>query len=176
MALFQKSMQLRLKNHYFHFFYFKYVSIPMIILNEHVHLNMIDVYQEKTGMEFRKCPNYLDIIPSEENHQEKHISQQIPQKDFLFKRSLIPQQVCSRLLSSEGVIPAPGLGQIVYRRIMHLPHSHLKGHQNFQLPLVPQAVVKDPSTGYPGSQRISPDEGTQTRQKIINDHNTFMSR
>src|SRR3954466_7644078 len=63
-------------------------------------------------MEFRKCPDHLDIIPSEENSQEKRISQQIPQKDFLFKRSLIPQQGCSRLLSSEGVIPAPGLGQV----------------------------------------------------------------
>src|SRR3954471_1337456 len=126
-------------------------------------------------MAFRKCPNYLDIITSEENHQEKRISQQKPQKDFLFKRSLIPQQGYSRLLSSEGEIPAPGLGQIVHRRIMHLPRSHLKGHQDFLPPLIPQAVVKDPSTGYPGSQRISPDEGTQTRQKIINDHNTFMS-
>src|SRR4051812_4501029 len=55
-------------------------------------------------------------------------------------------------------------------------YSHLKGHQNFQLPLIPQAVVKDHSTGYPGSQRNSPAKGTQTRQKIINDHNTFMSR
>src|SRR3954470_15905789 len=133
------------------------------------------MFTGKTGTTFRKCPNYLDIIPSEENPQEKRISQQIPQKDFLFKRSLIPQQGCSRLLSSKGVIPAPGLGQIVHRRIMHLPHSHLKGNQNFQLPLIPQAVVKDSSTGYPGSRRISPDEGTQARQKIINDHNTFMS-
>src|SRR4051812_21705601 len=39
-----------------------------------------------------------------------------------------------------------------------------------------QVKVKDPSTGYQGSQRISPAKGTQTRQKIINDHNTFMSR
>src|SRR4051812_15670330 len=39
-----------------------------------------------------------------------------------------------------------------------------------------QAIVKDPSTGYQGSQRISPAKGTQTRQKIINDHNTFTSR
>src|SRR4051812_44353627 len=127
-------------------------------------------------MAFRKCPNYLDIIPSEEKFpRETHFSANSSKKDFLFKRSLIPQQVCSRLLSSEGVIPAPGLGQIVHRRIMHLPHSHLKGHQNFQLHLIPQAIVKDPSTGYPGSQRISPAEGTQTRQKIINDHNTFMT-
>src|SRR3954470_3835523 len=133
------------------------------------------MFTGKTGTTFRKCPNYLDIIPSEENPQEKRISQQNPQKVFLFKRSLIPQQGCSRLLSSEGVIPAPGLGQIVHQRIMHLPHSHLKGHQNFQLPLIPQAIVKDPSTGYQGSQRISPAEGTQTRQKIINDHNTFMT-
>src|SRR3954470_12585877 len=40
-------------------------------------------------MAFRKCPDHLDISPSEGNHQEKRISQQIPQKDFLFKRSLI---------------------------------------------------------------------------------------
>src|SRR3954464_2350515 len=39
-----------------------------------------------------------------------------------------------------------------------------------------QAIVKDPSTEYQGSQRISPAEGTQTRRKIINDHNTFISR
>src|SRR3954470_16387078 len=100
------------------------------------------MFTGKTGTTFRKCPNYLDIIPSEENPQEKRISQQIPQKDFLFKRSLIPQQGCSRLLSSEGVIPAPGLGQIVHRRIMHLPRSHLKGHQNFQLPFIPKRYSK----------------------------------
>src|SRR4051812_14598202 len=39
-----------------------------------------------------------------------------------------------------------------------------------------QAIVKDPSTEYQGSQRISPAEGTQTRRKIINNHNTSMSR
>src|SRR4051812_34194718 len=38
-----------------------------------------------------------------------------------------------------------------------------------------QVIVKYPSTEYYGSQRISPAEGTQTRQKIINDHSTFMS-
>src|SRR4051812_15816522 len=94
---------------------------------------------------------------------------------FSSKEVLSPSRVVPELLSSEGVIPAPELGQIMHRRIMHLPYSHLKGHQNFQLPLIPQAVVKDPSTGYQGSQRISPAKGTQTRQKIINDHNTFMT-
>src|SRR3954469_3984342 len=39
-----------------------------------------------------------------------------------------------------------------------------------------QVIFKDPSTEYQGSQRISPAEGTQTRRKIINNHNTFMSR
>src|SRR3954469_3465157 len=39
-----------------------------------------------------------------------------------------------------------------------------------------QEIFKDPSTEYYGSQRISPAKGTQTRQKIINDHDTFMSR
>src|SRR3954462_4139458 len=38
-----------------------------------------------------------------------------------------------------------------------------------------QEIFKDPSTEYQGSQRNSPAKGTQTRQKIINDHNTFMS-
>src|SRR3954471_21825014 len=167
MQLFQKSL--------FSLFLFKCVSVPMIILNEHMHSNMIDVYQEKQEWHSGNVPIIWTLSHQKKNSQEKRISQQIPQKDFLFKRSLISQQVCSRLLSSEGVIPAPRLGQIVHRRIMHLPHSHLKGHQNFQLPLIPQAVVKDSSTGYPGSQRISPAEDTQTRQKIINDHNTFMT-
>src|SRR4051812_34317359 len=39
-----------------------------------------------------------------------------------------------------------------------------------------QVIFKDPSTGYHGSQRISPAEGTQTRQKIINNHNIVISR
>src|SRR3954454_23457125 len=39
-----------------------------------------------------------------------------------------------------------------------------------------QVIVKDPSTEYHGSQRISPAEGTQTRQKIINNHNIVISR
>src|SRR3954466_6918826 len=106
--------------------------------------------------------------------RETHFSANSSKRFSLQKKSYSPAG-CSRLLSSEDVIPAPGLGQIVHRRILHLPHSHLKGHQNFQLPLIPQAVGKDPSTGYQGSQRISPAEGTQIRQKIINDHNTFMT-
>src|SRR4051812_32104212 len=34
------------QNQCFHFFCFEYVNIPMIILNEHMHLNMIDVYKK----------------------------------------------------------------------------------------------------------------------------------
>src|SRR3954451_5556558 len=105
----------------------------MIILNEHVHLNMIDVYQEKQEWHSGNVPTIWTSF-----HQKKIPKRNASLKDFLFKRSLIPQQGCSRLLSSEGVIPAPGLGQIVHRRIMHLPHSHLKGHQNFQLPVIPK--------------------------------------
>src|SRR4051812_15816523 len=97
MALFQKSMQLRLKNHHFHFFCFKYVNVPMIILNEHVHLNMIDVYQEKQEWHSGNVPIIWTSSHQKENSQGKHIPQQIPQKDFLFKRSLIPQQGCSRI-------------------------------------------------------------------------------
>src|SRR3954471_7080097 len=39
-----------------------------------------------------------------------------------------------------------------------------------------QEIFKDPSTGYQGSQRIPPAKGTQTRQKIIKDHNIVISR
>src|SRR3954465_5697912 len=39
-----------------------------------------------------------------------------------------------------------------------------------------QEIFKDPSTGDQGSQIISPAKGTQTRQKIINNHNIVMSR
>src|SRR3954467_6921014 len=39
-----------------------------------------------------------------------------------------------------------------------------------------QVIVKDPSTEYHDSQRISPAEDTQTRQKIINNHNIVISR
>src|SRR3954467_3366171 len=168
MQLFQKSL--------FSFFLFKCVSAPMIILNEHMHSNMIDVYQEKQEWHSGNVPIIWTLSHQKKIPKRNAFLSKFLKKIFPSKRSLIPQQGCSRLLSSEGVIPAPGLGHIVHRRIMHLPHSHLKGHQNFQLPLVPQAVVKDPSTGYQGSQRISPAKGTQTRQKIINDHNTFMSR
>src|SRR3954464_941187 len=108
----------------------------MINLNERMHSNMI--YQEKQEWHSGNVPIIWTSSHQKKNSQEKRISQQIPQKDFLFQRSLIPQQGCSRLLSLEGVIPAPGLGQIVHRRIMHLPHSHLKGHQNFQLPFIPK--------------------------------------
>src|SRR3954469_22601715 len=127
-------------------------------------------------MAFRKCPDHLDIIPSEENSQEKRISQQIPQKDFLFKRSLIP--------------PA-GLFQItIFRRCdprtrtwsdsasEDYASSSFPFERASELPATfhSQEIFKDPSTEYQGSQRISPAKGTQTRQKIINDHDTFMSR
>src|SRR3954465_2491286 len=44
MALFNEAFFF-FKKSLFSFFLFKYVSVPMIILNEHMHLNMIDVYQ-----------------------------------------------------------------------------------------------------------------------------------
>src|SRR3954471_22024371 len=97
-----------------------------------------------------------------------HFSANSSKKIFLSKqsdlRNLIPQQGRSRLLSPEGVISTPGLGQIAHRRIMHLPYSHFKGHQsqNSQITFHPRAVVKDPSTEQHGSQRRSPAEGTQT--------------
>src|SRR4051812_37706502 len=108
----------------------------MIILNEHMHLNMIDVYQEKQEWHSGNVPIIWTSSHQKKTTKRNAFLSKFLKKDFLFKRSLIPQQGCSRLLSSEGVIPAPGLGQIVHRRIMHLPHSHLKGHQSFQLPFI----------------------------------------
>src|SRR3954470_19236484 len=130
MQLFQKPL--------FSFFLFKCVSVPMIILNEHMHLNMIDVYQEKQEWHSGNVPIIWTLSHQKKIPKRNTFLSKFLKKDFLSKRSFIPQQDCSRLLSSEGVIPAPGLGQIVHRRIMHLPHSHLKGHQNFQLPVIPK--------------------------------------
>src|SRR3954467_9436075 len=103
----------------------------MIILNEHVHLNMIDVYQ--------KNRNSIQVMSqSYGHHPETSIRRKISNRDaFLSKflneiffslqqsdsRNLIPQQGYSRSLSPEGVFSTPGLGQIVHRRIMHLFHS-----------------------------------------------------
>src|SRR3954468_5612364 len=127
-------------------------------------------------MAFRKCPDYLDIIPSEENPQEKCISQQIPQKRFsLQKKSYSPV----------------GLFQItIFRRCdprtrtwsdsasEDYASSSFPFEMASELPAAfhSQAIVKDPSTEYYGSQRISPAKGTQTRQKIINNHNIVISR
>src|SRR4051812_14407921 len=111
----------------------------MIILNEHMHLNMIDVYQEKQEQHSGNVPI---IWTSSRNQHQKKIPKRnaflskFLNKIFLSKqsdsRNLIPQQGCSRLLSPEGVVSTPGLGQIVHRRIMHLPHSHSKDHQPSQ--------------------------------------------
>src|SRR3954469_16071092 len=119
MQLFQKSL--------FSFFLFKYVSVPMIILNEHMHLNMIDVYQEKQEYHSGNVPIIWREIPKRNTFLSKFLKKISERSN---SRNLIPQQGCSRLLSSEGVISTPGLGQIVHRRIMHLPRSHLKGHHN----------------------------------------------
>src|SRR3954470_390019 len=140
----------------------------------------------------RKNRNSIQVMSqSFGHHPETSIRRKIPNRNaflskflnkiFLSKqsdsRNLIPQQGCSILLSPEGVISTPRLGQIVHRNIIHLPHSHFKGHQShsFQITFHPRAVVKDPSTEQHGSQRRSPAKGTQTRrQKIINDHNAFI--
>src|SRR3954465_15575898 len=44
--LFFKINAAHAQNQCFHFFCFEYVNVPMIILNEHMHLNMIDVYKK----------------------------------------------------------------------------------------------------------------------------------
>src|SRR3954471_11186083 len=130
----------------------------------------------------RKNRNSIQVMSqSFGHHPENSIRRKIPNRNaflskflnkiFLSKqsdsRNLIPQKGCFRLLSPEGVISTPGLGQIVHRRIMHLPHSHFKGHQsqNFPITFHPRAVVKDPSIEHPGSQRRSPAEYTRARRQ-----------
>src|SRR3954468_15848723 len=110
----------------------------MIILNEHMHSNMIDVYQEKQEWHSGNVPIIRTSFHQKKIPKRNAFLSKFLKKIFSSKEVLSPQQGCSRLLSSEGVIPAPGLGQIVHRRIMYLPHSHLKGHQNFQLPFIPK--------------------------------------
>src|SRR4051812_38434154 len=57
------------QNQCFHFFCFEYINVPMIILNEHMHLNMVDVYKKK--QEYHSG-NVLIIWTSSRNqHQEK---------------------------------------------------------------------------------------------------------
>src|SRR4051812_1523254 len=95
MALFQKSMQLRLKNHHFHFFCFKYVSVPMIILNERVHLNMIDVYQEKQEWHSENVPISWTSSHQKENSKRnaflsKFLKKIFPSKEVLFPSRFVP--------------------------------------------------------------------------------------
>src|SRR4051812_5940 len=175
MALFQKSMQLRLKNHHFHFFCFKYVNVPMIILNEHVHLNMIDVYQEKQEWHLGNVPTIWTSFHQKKIPRETHFSANSSKRFSLQKKSYPPAGLFQITIfrrcdprtrtwsdsASEDYASSP----FPFERVSELPATF---HS--------QVIVKDPSTEYHNSQRISPAEGTQTRQKIINNHNTFMSR
>src|SRR3954471_20539412 len=122
-------------------------------------------------MAFRKCPNYLDIIPSEEKFpRETHFSANSSKRFSLQKKSY----------------PPAGLFQItIFRRCdprtRTWSDSASEDYASSSFPFErasellatfhSQVIVKDPSTEYRGSQRISPAEGTQTRQKIINHHN-----
>src|SRR3954464_10734824 len=67
---------------------------PNDILNEHMHLNMIDVYQEKTGIAFRTCPNCLDIILNQHQKEvspmETHSSTNPSKRFFFRKKSYAP--------------------------------------------------------------------------------------
>src|SRR3954470_6894572 len=84
----------------------------MIILNEHMHSNMIDVYQEKQEWHSGNVPIIWTSFHQKKIPKRNAFLSKFLKKIFSSKRSLIPQQGCSRLLSSEGVIPAPGLGQV----------------------------------------------------------------
>src|SRR3954464_7273719 len=82
MQLFKKSL--------FSFFLFKYVSVPMIILNEHVHLNMIDVYQENRNgiQEMSRSSGHYPI--RRKFPRETHFSANSSKRFSLQKKSYSP--------------------------------------------------------------------------------------
>src|SRR3954471_24982861 len=82
MQLFQKSL--------FSFFLFKYVSVPMIILNEHVHLNMIDVYQEKQEWHSENVPISWTSFHQKKIPRETHFSANSSKRFSLQKKSYSP--------------------------------------------------------------------------------------
>src|SRR3954471_14857795 len=92
MALFQCSS---FKNHYFHFFCFKCVSVPMLILNEHMHLNMIGVYQEKQEWHSGNVP-----ISWTSFHQKK-----IPKRNAFLSKFLKKIFSSKEVLSPNRVVP-----------------------------------------------------------------------
>src|SRR3954464_14437898 len=126
-------------------------------------------------MAFRKCPNQLDIIPSEEKSpRETHFSANSSKRFSLQKKSYPPAGLFQITIIrrcdprtrtwSDSASEDYASSSFPFERASELP-----------TPFHSQAIVKDPSTEYYGSQRISPAEGTQTRQKIINNHNIVIS-
>src|SRR4051812_11880669 len=69
------------QNQHFHFFCFEYVNVSMIILNEHEHLNMIDVYKKNRN-------NTQVISQSFGHHPETSIKRKIPNRDAFLSKFL----------------------------------------------------------------------------------------
>src|SRR3954469_20217363 len=82
MQLFQKSL--------FSFFLFKCVSVPMIILNEHMHSNMIDVYQKNRNgiQEMSRSSGHYPI--RRKFPRETHFSEKSSKRFSLQKKSYPP--------------------------------------------------------------------------------------
>src|SRR3954451_5341087 len=100
-------------------------------------------------MAFRKCPNYLDIVPSEENSQEKRISQRFSLQKKSYPPAGLFQIIIFRRCDprtrtwSDSASEDYASSSFPFERASELPatcHS--------------QAIVKDPSTDCHGSQRI----------------------
>src|SRR4051812_46375117 len=87
MALFNAALS---KNRYFHFFCFKCVSVPMIILNEHMHSNMIDVYQEKQEWHSGNVPIIWTSFHQKEITKRNAFLSKFLKKIFSSKEVLFP--------------------------------------------------------------------------------------
>src|SRR3954463_2302497 len=91
MALFIAALSKSL----FSFFLFKCVSVPMIILNEHMHSNMIDVYQEKQEWHSGNVPiiwtSFHQMkIPKRNAFLSKFLKKIFSSKEVLFPSRFVP--------------------------------------------------------------------------------------
>src|SRR4051812_50227979 len=89
MALFNAALSKSL----FLLFLFKCVSVPMIILNEHMHSNMIDVYQEKQEWHSGNVPIIWTSFHQKEITKRNAFLSKFLKKSFSSKEVLFPSRV-----------------------------------------------------------------------------------
>src|SRR4051812_31330936 len=145
-------------------FLFKYVSIPMIILNEHVHLNMIDVYQEKQEWHSENVPISWTSFHQKKIPRETHFSANSSKRFSGQKKSYPPAGLFQITIFrrcdprtrtwSDSASEDYASSSFPFERVSELPATF---HS--------QAIVKDPSTEYQGSQKNFPSRGYSNKTK-----------